>query len=58
MPQPHRPAPAALFIPPVHVELPDLAFWTPSDKHLVLEFTPPDLERALAPVEIHRERNA
>jgi hypothetical protein len=53
----NRSIPPAIFIPPAYEPVPDLAYWTPSDKHRVLEFAPPDLERALALVEIHRERN-
>jgi hypothetical protein len=33
--------PAAVFLPPAFEQVPDLAFWQPSDKHLVLEFAAP-----------------
>ncbi len=56
MPKHYRPVPAAVFLPPAAEEVPDLAFWTPSDKHLVLEFVAPRLQRTPALV-IHEEMN-
>lgn len=49
-----RVVPAAVFLPPAAEELPDLAFWTPSDKHLILEFTAADPRREPA-LTIHPE---
>ena len=43
-----KPVPPAVFLPPVAPELLDLSQWLPNDKHRVLEFTAPDLDRALA----------
>lgn len=51
MPKQYRPVPPAIFLPPVTEEVPDLAFWTPNDKHHVLEFVAPDPARVLAAAE-------
>jgi hypothetical protein len=48
MPQHDRPVPAAVFLPPRAAEVLDLSLWLPNDKHRVLEFTAPDLDRAHA----------
>jgi hypothetical protein len=48
MPQHDRPIPAAVFLPPAAEKPLDLSLWLPNDKHRVLEFTAPDLDRALA----------
>lgn len=52
-----RPIPAAVFLPPAAEPVLDLGLWLPNDKHRVLEFHPPDLERAHALVEIYEEMN-